>query len=505
MPLEPRRFQGPLRTLDVEELSAAQRKRRANRYNYDDQSSAADSTRTAVISAARPPSRSSTAGRSSPSRHAAKVPRRLIVKFQRLIDYQRLVGEYREDVRELREEATRQRKRARRSQKRLDRARAESAALDESVGNGSTKGTSDVSAFAQAASNAWKVSRQEDKRLETAEQRLIGLEYKLEVKERKVYDQLESLVPTSQADVETQSSEYDDDDDDDLSSTIADEDIHPLIVEYQKSIATINIIRERLNEFEIGHRRRAREREIMIDEGSQPNVHAREFLNDYFVRRTAMVKQFLAVKDTARQLQEQCEMEDLHVNSKGEQNALEEALRYNVGQGEVSHMYSLHWEKTHRGIRPVELLLIPYLHTEDRIIQWMLDVKRTTFGLSIELLHQQAEQQSEGRAFDLDKDADPEEHELAKLPDVIQPPPDGQDLEVGHSYKNPPVRPSPGMWNGTWMDSSLSEPETVGTKSTQYDSPKWFSSRYLELSHARSWNGESRPDLTNLRTMPGPA
>lgn len=350
---------------------------------------------------------------------SAQTIRSIVRIMERLRRMRTTLLDLRADVDAARDRASKQRKRARLAQKRL--LDAQIAPTGENV---RLEADENIIKLGGKTRSATRESKTCDEKLEKAEKRLIGFEFKLECQERELYSMMDIFVSHAGADVGSEESAFEDAESVTASASQFSDDLPPLVREYHDAVGRINILRERLNDFEISYRQIVARREDEFDQAVAARQAAldsnvlfeeteaeffanlfnsnEQFLNNYFQERTARANELLETKDRAERLRKQCKAESLETEDPDaeEPNALEEALKYNL-LGNIGRMYSLWHEGQHRGVRPLDLVRVPFLHARQRVAVWLHDVQRQTTDMSIEELAERATSSSPWRSFEL--------------------------------------------------------------------------------------------------------
>lgn len=273
-----------------------------------------------------------------------------------------------------------------------------------------------IQRLTKKAKTAMKEAKEREEEVEKLERRLEGHEFRLEQREATVFDRLKELISLQTPSMLGNFEDLVADDDEDRSSTSTQASStdysQPLVRQYHDTVAHISILRERLNEYEISYRERiiahdeefeeeyARKRKAITDgfltEDSVTTyltevfTEGRTLLNSYFEERAELAQDLLDSIERGKLIQQQCREEGLDYEDPGEPNAnaLEEALRYDL-DGPVGRMYSVSHEGRHLGVRPLDLVRVPFLHAPERVKHWLLDTATHASQMSSDELAQQ--------------------------------------------------------------------------------------------------------------------
>lgn len=323
----------------------------------------------------------------------ATIRKVVMQDIERLHLLRRRVVRYRRQVEKAREEAGKQRKVADQAQQRL------LAKISPSNLYAATLVGDNIITLAERAKTAQRNCRTLDEKALRAEKRLVSFEYQLFEQEREVYSKLHWL-DCAMPDPENDADKAEDDAYSDIShrSNSSEEPVGH-VRDYFETVGQINVLRERLNNFEINHRQALAERfesferkvikrherayleeTLTHSETSFLNHEldsGEEFLQKYFTDRMTKANELLQTKAQATLLRELCIQLGPEPEEDG-RNAVNEALRYNL-EGTIGRMYALYHEGLHRGIMPLDLINVPFLHPRDRTAQWLLDMQHETF------------------------------------------------------------------------------------------------------------------------------
>lgn len=344
-----------------------------------------------------------------------------LLSMRKLYRSRTKVHEAREEVDFARNEAATARKRAFRTQNKL--LDAQIAAVEERAILPADRNILQLSRKALAA---MKHAKKLEEEVEKLERRLEAHEYRMERREKAVFEKLSSLVSSQAPGIFGNLDDLvaDDDDDDDRSSTSSQasstDHSEPLVRQYHDTVAQISILRERLNEYEISHRERviahdeefeetyaqkreAVNREFLTEDSVEKylaNVFAahRNLLDSYFQERAALAQDLLDTIEQGKAAQQQCQEQDLDYEDQEDANALADALQYDL-DGPVGRMYSVNHEGPHLGVRPLDLVRVPFLHASDRVKHWLLHTASQTRQMSSEEMEQQIHHISKPRIW----------------------------------------------------------------------------------------------------------
>ncbi|KAF2104190.1 hypothetical protein NA57DRAFT_70407 [Rhizodiscina lignyota] len=333
------------------------------------------------------------------SASSLRLPRRIPQLVQRLRVQKSKINAVRSDVRDLRKQSAKKRKRVRISQGRLLEAQTTGAGVKPVV-----MADEKLLHLAERMKVAERESKASEESLERAEKRLENLEHKWEEGHEEL-DKLLRLVISEAIFDDASDANEDEATDSDFASDSPSDDLPPLVRKYYDAVGRINITRERLNEFEIGHQTRLANREHAFEEmlidGKVPTeyiatnhldegllnawfVAYRDFLDDYFMMRTSMACDLLCTHKTAVEAKHQYLLQTMQTpEDPDEPDALDEAIKYNL-DGPIGRMYALHHEGKHHGIRPIELVQVPFLHWQDHVEHWRMEVLRETRDVPVQ-------------------------------------------------------------------------------------------------------------------------
>lgn len=176
------------------------------------------------------------------------------------------------------------------------------------------------------------------------------------------------------------------------------ESLHPLLEEYYELVARIEILRDRLTDLEFTFRegnpqddlssssdmKAHPSRQFADDVGRwkiTQRVRSRHKIDTYLRMRQELTNELLQTIAAAAKYRDHYIAELGTVHSEDKSNAWEEAVKYDHEES-YGNMYAIMHDGQHRGIRPIDVVLIPHLHREERILHWIRNVHLETARLS---------------------------------------------------------------------------------------------------------------------------
>lgn len=168
-------------------------------------------------------------------------------------------------------------------------------------------------------------ARSREKQLETAQNDLLNLENKLYMKEGEFYGRLRGL--TREALLSTH--EAPTDDFTTLSTSSASSTSTASVAhDYYNRVGDLNLLRERLYNFDSEHSRQRIIRDAQRQDGQRPDPPNKVFLQQYFADRETLIHQYIEAKDDMETLRKSCERQGVEVQPPDLPPVLDHSQRY---------------------------------------------------------------------------------------------------------------------------------------------------------------------------------
>jgi hypothetical protein len=219
------------------------------------------------------------------------------------------------------------------------------------------------------------VAQSREKQLEDAQKDLLSLENRLFMKEGEFYEKVRGLTREALA------SDAAPTDDFTTLSTSSASSVSTVSVahKYYSKVGDINLMRERIFNFDSEHRRDRMIRDVQRKEGQRLDPPNRVFLLNYFAQREAMIRTYLSAKDNMEELRQSCDRQGVKVQPPDLPPVLDHSQRFVENP---LHHYSEQPAKENFHHHLSNL----YGHTDNqhRIVQWIRAVRRNSYVEPIE-------------------------------------------------------------------------------------------------------------------------
>jgi hypothetical protein len=230
----------------------------------------------------------------------------------------------------------------------------------------------------QQSSNLFK-SR--GKRLRSAQHELQEWENQLLLKEGDLYeDYLKKFLGamSSASSSEETETQHTDDFEAVSAQSGSSETMEPVVQQYYDRIGDVNILRERMYNFEGDHRRLVLLRDAQRQEGLGIDPPEKEFYEVYFQKREFLVREYASTKDEMYRLRSECQNQGFHVEDPNLPSFLDQS--YRIERSIVKYSAPVREGR----FNPDVYLLFGHLDNNVRVARWISDVRRATQDVSVD-------------------------------------------------------------------------------------------------------------------------
>lgn len=303
------------------------------------------------------------------------------VKLKEVVNLRDRVVEKRVNIGNAETELERQRQYTEKAQNRFMKA---SRAFMASIDDGSSRSENQ-----KALKKNWQLLQQSSdlfksrgKRLRSAQHELQEWENTLLLKEEELYEDylkkfLGAMSSVSSEETETQNTS-------DFEAVSAKSDssdtMEPIVQQYYDRIGDVNILRERMYNFEGDHRRLTLMREAQRKEGLPIDPPEKEFYEIYFQEREYLARQYTSTKEDMYRLRSDCYIHGFHVEAPNLPPFLDQSYRI---ERSAAKKYSA--PPFEGRFNPDVYLLFGHLDNKVRVARWISDVRQANQEVVVEM------------------------------------------------------------------------------------------------------------------------